>query len=176
MDIILTVLPFPGQQRVQLTEMTSKVQPWLPSLQIQILTAVFAGGSSLGGCSGCVYVSWSSAAASCLLRLCEDLSSGQRRSKSVDCGFGVTQVCHPPPHPPHHLVGCCRTDCSHRLRCLLWSSSAISVLSGSHFLFLLPKTLPSSQPRSLSFVLAMELGREAGVAVLQSRGFSVECG
>lgn len=79
--------------------MTSKVQPWLPSLQIrifsslQMLTAVFAGGRSLGGCLGCAYVPWSSVVASCLLLLSEDLGSGQRRCKSAACGFAVTQVC-----------------------------------------------------------------------------------
>lgn len=78
--------------------MTSKAQPWLPSLHIwifpssQLLTAVFAGGRRLGGCFGCACVSWSSVVASCLLLLTEDLGSGQRRCKSVAGGFAVTQV------------------------------------------------------------------------------------
>lgn len=60
--LIFRVLP----KCVQLAElMASKMQPWHPSLQMQIfsslrmLTALFAGGRSQGGCLGCTYVEFS---------------------------------------------------------------------------------------------------------------------
>lgn len=77
------------------SKVSSKVPaPWQTQVfSLHVLTALFAGGRSRGARSGCVRVSWSSAVASCLLLLSEDLGSGQRRCKSVACGFALTPAC-----------------------------------------------------------------------------------
>lgn len=156
--LILRVLP----KHVQLAELTaSKVQPWLPSLQIQILSSLrvlTAGGRSRGGCLGCTSVSWSSAAASCLLLRGEDLGWGQRGCRRAACGSAGTRL----PCAFLRLATCCRNDCGHGLRCSLWSSSGIGTLAGNGFLFVLLKRFPDAQPSSLSFVLALGLGTRFG--------------